>query len=310
MHIGNKLFPYPTLNNNPGLSDYVNSSTFEFKIKLSEDGSILEDSENIILKNACFELKNRELIQLFLQGKIKTALIVESSASIFRRSYDITHTPKDIVIAKSDLKDSVSVSSYIYAVEDILNFKNEDFLEDYIEYSFDIEKYDILAIDDGFKFNINIDSSEDDKLSSIFTIVKNESMTQQMSYESTSNKINIYLSEEHYNYYGSMKQLPQYNNIIFSMIVMPALVGSLYEIKLNINEYSEITDIIEQKKWFNSICIRYEKMTRNKLTKDELEEIDTFQLAQIVLNNATCNGIKEFESLLFEKNKEESEDDD
>lgn len=310
MRIGEKLFPYPILNNNLILSDYKETSFFELKIDRGINGEIIEDEKYFVLKNACFNIKNIELNNLYLQGKIKVALIIECPNAVYRKKYNLSHKPVDIKISKNNLNDLVYISAFMYATENIKDYKNEDFSEEYDDYTFEIEKYDILAVDDGIDFKVEKDKINDDKLTSIFSVVRKELLGTQMSYQSTSKKIEIYLSPEYYIRYDNMKHTSKYNNIIFSMIVIPALIGSLYEIKSNIMKYTDINDIVDQKKWFNSVCLRYEKVMNTKLDIEEFQEIDVINLAQIILNDATCNGIKEFHNIIFDSNMFGGEEDE
>ena len=57
-----------------------------------------------------------------------------------------------------------------YATKDFV-YSDDDFLDDYEGNSFNIEKYDILGIDDGFSVRINYDETKDKKVSSIFLVI-------------------------------------------------------------------------------------------------------------------------------------------
>lgn len=185
------------------------------------------------------------------------------------------------------------------ATEDIVAYTNDNFIEEYDDYTFDIEKYDILAIDDGFKFRIDIDSEEDNKLTSIFTIVKEDLNDQHMHYENGSNKIRIYLSPDYYDSYNSMKNSSNLNNIVFAILLIPTLAACLSEIKTSIDDVDDIEDIIEQKKWFKSVCLSFEKAKCSKLPLEDFREWNSLELAQLVLNNSTCNGLNDFSNMLF-----------
>lgn len=39
MHIGNRIFPYPVLNRNEALSDYVEDSVFKVEFDVDESGA-------------------------------------------------------------------------------------------------------------------------------------------------------------------------------------------------------------------------------------------------------------------------------
>ena len=152
MRVGRKLFPYPVINNSEKISSFKDS-TFSL---VYEDES---DEENLILKDAHLIIDDMNLISLISQGKVKGALIVECSATIYREKFDIGMKNRDIIIPLSELNDKVYISSFLYATENISNYKSENFLEDYEDYSFNIEKYDILAADDGFMKIIEYDKA-------------------------------------------------------------------------------------------------------------------------------------------------------
>lgn len=310
MRIGNRIFPYPTLNNNTQLSEYDENSSFELTLTTTEKGELIIEQEQVVLRDIHFILENDGLKELYYDNKLKCALIVECSSSLFRNVTHITDTPVDITFPICNLSEHVFVSAYLYASEDLENYKNDKFIEDYDNYKFDIEKYDILAIDDGFKFRIDIDPDKDNKVDSIFTIVKRDSNEQQMEYLSDTNKIIIYLSPEYYGYYESVKADSTLNNVIFAILLIPTLVACLNELKLNIDDDSDMEDVIEQKRWFKSICLSYEKATSSALTLEEFKESDTLKLAQIVLNNATCNGLGDFTNILINGTGGSSEDDE
>ena len=214
MRIGNRIFPYPTLNNNNQLSDYEEGTSFELKLSTTEKGELIIEHDHVVLRDIHFVLENDGLKELYYDNKIKCALIVECSSSLFRNVTQISDEPVDITFPIYDLSNDVYISAYLYATENLENYGNDDFKEDYAHYMFDIEKYDILAIDDGFKFRIDIDPDKDNKVDSIFTIVKRDSNEQQMEYLSDTNKIIIYLSPEFYGYYESVKADSTLNNEI------------------------------------------------------------------------------------------------
>ena len=164
MRKGKRLFPYPTINNSKVLTCYKNSV---YSLEYDD----LDDENNLLLKNVHIKIDNNQIVELISNGKAKVGLIVECSATIYRRIIEIGLEPKDISIPLSELRDKVEVSSFIYATED-QQYTNDDFLEDYSGYTFNIEKYEILAIDDGFTTKVEYDEKEDRKVSSIFSIIK------------------------------------------------------------------------------------------------------------------------------------------
>ena len=84
MHIGNRIFPYPVLNRNEELSDYVKDSTFKVEFDVDENGAPIVQNGEVVFKNLHYTITDASLITLLEQGKLKGAFIVECSASVYR----------------------------------------------------------------------------------------------------------------------------------------------------------------------------------------------------------------------------------
>lgn len=295
MRIGKKLFPYPTINNSKNASSFQNSS---FALVYDD----IEDKENLILKDAHIELDNETLIELFSQGKIAAAVIVECSSTIFRKSYNITRTASDIIIPINSLRDKVVISCFLYAKEEFSYISN-DFLEDYQGYTFNIEKYDILGIDDGFTTKIEYDESKDKKVSSIFSIIKDESLTDNiMKIIPTAKKIVIHLPEEQFGYYENMKNNDNYQEIFFSILTIPALISCLQNIQDQMI-YNEVTfdDIHLDYSWFSSIEYAYKKQLNEELDENKFKKLNVVELSQRLMNFASTTAISDLFRQEFSK---------
>lgn len=311
MHIGNRIFPYPVLNRNDALSDYVATSVFNLKFDIDESGSPIIQNGNVVFKNLHYILTDATLADLVAQGKLKGAFIVECSASVYRSQFDITDVPTDLAVSAHEINGNVAVSCYLYAAEDIVGFKSEGFISEYSGYAFDIDKFDILAVDDGFKFKIELDPAEDDKVASIFTVVKKDNAGDIMSCSYNDKKIVIHLPEAYYGCYDNIKSKKECNNIAFAILAIPALVYCME--KLLTEGYHSIDDILEEYSWFNAICASYKKLTGTALEFDEFTNISKLELAQMVMNSGSCNGLRDFDNMLLgglNKTDEDGENDE
>lgn len=296
MQLGNRVFPYPVLNKNDNLSDYKESSTFMVSFDTNEDGSPYVVDGKVIFKNLHYTITDDSLKELIEEEKLKGAFIVECSASVYRNKFDISQTPYDLPVSVHELNGNVVTSCYIYATEDITGFKSDGFIDDYKNYTFDIDKFDILAADDGYKFKIDLDPTEDDKVSSIFTVIPLETNESIMKYENGDRNITIELPREYFNSYDIIKRKKEYNNIAFSMIAIPVLSNCISEI--NTYEWEDIDSICDEHKWFNAVRISYKRKKGTELILENFYEMNSLELAQLVLNNASCNGLKDFENML------------
>lgn len=308
MHIGNRIFPYPVLNKNEELSDYISGTLFNVKFDVDASGAPIIENGQVVFKNLHYTINDKTLTGLIEQGEIKGAFIVECSASVYRSMFDITMIPNDLCIPAHDVNGNVVVSCYLYATRDISNFKSEGFIPAYIDYSFEIDQFDILAVDDGFKFKIQQDPKQDDKVASIFTVVKKEGINEVMSYANKDKNIVIYLPTNYYDCYDNIKTKRECNNIAFSILAIPVLAACLEEVY---NNFDSIEDIIEEHPWFNAVCISYKKKTGNELIYEDFENMNKLELAQMVLNSASCNALKDFDNMLLGgMNNTEEEGDD
>lgn len=296
MHIGNRIFPYPVLNRNEALSDYAAESTFKLEFEVDENGAPIVKNGEVIFKNLHFALADTTLTELLERGKLRGAFIVECSASVYRGRFDISPTPYDLHVSAHEINGNVVASCYLYATEEIAGFKSTGFVADYAGYSFDIDKFDILAVDDGFKFKIELDPTEDDKVASIFTVVKKEDTGDIMTYDYDDKKIIVRLPSKYYNCYDNIKTKREYNNIAFAMLAIPVLAGCLEDV---CSRYYSLEEILDDNSWFNAVCISYKRVTGNALTFEDFENLNKLELAQTVMNSGSCNGLKDFDNMLL-----------
>lgn len=299
MQLGNRIFPYPVLNRDTSLSEFLSDISFKLVMDLGSDGQIPMTREKLLLNNIHFQLNDKNLLSLFEKGKLKCFLVVESSSSVYRQRFELKETPVNYEISLKDLKDDVIMSAYCIATCDIPNYCSENFNDEYKNYQFQIEKYDIVAADDGIRFSLERDLKEDNKVSSIFVIVKNEELKDVISYDMKNTKIHIYLPSEQHDFYSSLKSSSEWNDIFFSIMAVPVLSACLTELKsIHNNENYSLVDLAEIFRWFKSVLNSYKKETKKDLTEDEFERLQPLELAQKVINYSTVRSISKFYNLV------------
>lgn len=286
MQIGNKLFPYPTINNNI-LKSCFKDTIYEFKYEDKNDG------QNYILDNSYIDINNEYIKKLISEGYIGAGLIIECPTTVFRKMYELTLEPQTIKINIGDLRDKVVISCYLYAKKNISDYKDNDFLEDYQGYSFEIEKNDIIAIDDGFTTIIDYDESIDKKVSSIFQVIRSNAI-ETMTIEMKTRKIVISLPENEFVYYDTLRKNDNFQNIFFTMLAIPALTYCLKEFQDNILLGQYDLDVVEMNyTWFISVKNSYKNQYGIELNEEIFKNLNVSILAQKLLNNGTLNGIKD-----------------
>lgn len=302
MRIGKRLFPYPILNSEKLYSQFENSA-----FSLQYDEEISEDNQYYLLNNLKCNLTDKNLIDLISAGKAEISVIVECPSTMIRQRYIIPLTSVTIKIPLTDLNGKVNVSAFVAAKEDIHDYKSEDFIDDYEHYSFEIEKHDILAADDGYINNIDFNDQDDDKHSSIFIVIKDTSIkdsTMQIDYDS--DKIQISLPESEWNMYDKTKRIEQYKNLYFSIIAVPALSYSLSKLQQN----DPTVDLLKMDyRWFNSFAEAYKNLYGEELTDDEFAKMNTNFVAQKILGTPVVPAIEKiFEFTIGMKGDEDDGD--
>ena len=156
MQIKNKIFPYPILNNDQRISNFL-GKTFELLFNM------VEKEQEIELQDIHFETSSECLINLHKEKKIKVVVIVECSNTVYRRYFEIgCDKGRDLILYKADLDETVYLSMFAYAVEDF-EFISDEIEEDYKKSDgiYIIEKYDIIAANDGYNFRVIHQANEE-----------------------------------------------------------------------------------------------------------------------------------------------------
>ena len=270
MEIKYKLYPYPVLWDKN--DDYKKPSKFSVEVDPKED------FKNIKLK-INFLLKDKEIEKLIKENKAEYVVHIEGTSTYFREIISTKETEIKYVLKDRDILGRLQVNFFILAKQDIKDYRNDNFNEDYSSETFNLKKGNIIAIADGYRFDIEKNDDELGKISSIFSICKKETveqtgMTIDMGYE----KIRIGLNITDYVNYSQLSQNPNKVDSVNSVIIFPALIYIFEQLKKDFNE----TDYTEYK-WFRALENIFKK-NGEELNKGLLENEISIDLAQRVLN--------------------------
>lgn len=300
MRIGNRLFPYPMLNNAKLYSQYKDSS-FEL---IYEEERINDD---YVLKNIRCKLNNPSLINLIKEGKAQIYCVVECPEAMYRKNFILSLENSTIKIPLRELNNKVSVSAFLVATEEINDYYSDDFLDDYENYHFDIEKYDVLALDEGFVNNISFNSEEDSKKTSIFLVIKDKNIKDElMKIEYDNSKIIILLPEEQWNEYEKTKRIKKLESLYFSLMAIPSLAYALS--LLQAKAESGVDMLRLDYKWFNSFATQYNKIHGAELTDEEFSKLNTNVEVQKLMNAPVTKAIDDIFDLTMGNFGDEYED--
>ena len=303
MQVKGRIFPYPVLNHNPAFSAFKGQS---FDLKFEPE----ENEASLVLKGLVFSTESKTINELFYEGKIGVCLVVECPLTVYRKSFQLSSKPKDIILYKSDFSEEVCVSLFAYAKE-AFEFASEEFDEDYSGIRFPIEKYDIIAACDGFRVTFAHDEGADNFTKSIFSIIPNpDNPDGPYSIDLSMNprKITLVLSKKDFGNYQLINAVPNYREVFFCMLLIPSLQEALNVCLNEIqNEGKTIDDVWEAHPWFRSITKSYKRHYGKEITEEDLKPGESSQLAQVLLGKPFGMAM---EKLLDNVNHTEEEDDE
>ena len=299
MQVKGKIFPYPANNHNNAFYNY-NDKIFQIVFVP------IEDEKSYILKDCRFESDSSLINELYSKGKIGIVLIVECSDTVYRKSFEVSKTGKDLALKKVDFTEKVDISMFAYAKESF-TMQSDEFEEDYKDIHFEIEKYDIVGANDGFNVRFRHEESEDNLVQSIFSVIPSDEL-EPGAYLVECNigrKIAITLSLEDHKNYKIIYTVPAYKEVFFNMILVPSLIEGLSLCRALLEDDSkDMDDVGNQYPWFRSIESAYKKLKGTELQIQDFKTMSPVSLAQELLGKPLGQALK---SLVDEINKQPSE---
>jgi len=263
MDIRYKLYPYPVLAEYS--DDYVNCS-FETVVDVEKEGYNLKI-------NFLASLDNDELLSLVSNDKANIVYHLECAQTGFRTVVKTKKLEDQKLFPDKNISGKLKICPFIVAAEDINNYVNSMFNDDYRGFKFQIEAGCVMAVGQQVNFDIEKDRNEFANAKSIFVITKDaDPNALDMSVEIERSKITIKLPETDYYRYQSMSQSNAVQDTLNSMIIIPSLVYVLNEISRRLPEDREID--FGDYNWYKSI----RKVLKNKFNKDlDIEAMEAYE---------------------------------
>ena len=265
----NKLFPYPVLweekddyKRNDTFSLIANYSTFPKKTELQ-----------IVV-----DLKNNQLLSL-VGSVIDVVCHIECPATKYRNSFILKIGDNVITIPSNELNGKVEIVAVLQSKCKIEKYRNEDFNDFYKDISFDIEPYSILAISSQYSIQIDKENDNLSNVSSIISVIPDSENKKAMTVSCENpNKIYIKLPSKSYSHYSAISKNESYNELIFSLLIVPALV-SVFDYLIKAEEF----DVFEDYRWFRGLSKKIKEVTKSELTIELLKKSDLLELSQRIL---------------------------
>ncbi len=267
MNITKRLYTYPVLSED---KDDYSSSVYNVELKHRMNGI-----QNLLLEFDIF-LDNEELRNLIHEGKAEYVIHIECSNTAFRTTLHSISEQNSIDIPVGRVYGKLEVVALIVLKCDIKAFTNSDWNEDYNEISFDLAKGSILGYKNLPTLDILKNYEELTSASSIFTVYKRLTTEEKpMDVNIDSSLVKIGLGVQEYEIYSRFCKKPQFQPILNSMIVFPALVYVFEELKQETGIESN-----QGKTWYISLDKAYEKRGVNFIDEIKDETKTSIQLAQ------------------------------
>lgn len=277
MELRHRLYPYPVLNSKT--DDYIDT-VFETNVDVKQENYSIRFYFSA-------RTNNLEINDLLKEKQALFVFHIECPDTCYRKVISFNEEYKEFAIEDKYINGKVQVCSFIVANEDIINYTNLKFNEDYAGYGFDIDNGSILAV--GEQVNFDIEKERDDLANtpSIFSIIRNaDNSAKEMVIEMFgTNKIIIKLPTEMYYNYKSIKSETGYQPLLHSLIIIPALVYVFEEIRcFGEKEIYQIEDL----RWFKVITKTLKKLNYEI---DDINE-NSIKIAQQIINNPLNNAFR------------------
>ncbi|MCG6182297.1 hypothetical protein H1215_02365 [Anoxybacillus sp. LAT_38] len=295
MKVKQKYYPHPVLQK--GSDDFVDC---EFNV------SIEPKAEQ---NNYCFtvtaETTSKDMEELIKQERAYYSIHIECKNTRFRKIIKFTENNFSFRIPASNLDGKVELCSFIIAACDIDNYTDENFHPDYDGISFKVYKGDILAIGDEFSFSADKEIDPLIKVPSIFNIIRDDRRNAPpIDIDAGTDKVNIVLSKDNFEKYGILKSLQKdYNNLtalISSLLIIPAIVMLLENIKVRLESTDDVETLIEEleetHRWFRVLKSKLEDLGINIKEPNAFTE-STLTIAQKLVGDPLTQGLKFFDEI-------------
>ncbi len=266
--ISNVNFSYPVLCDFN--DDYVDSY-----FDGGSAGTLVKQNKKAII-GTLVSTNNNELIDLINQGKANVIVKLYCPSTKFRNIYNIGLGSNRIVVDYKNINIKVLLETYIVAAENILNYNNHNFNNDYLGSTFNIEKGSILAIGKSEYIELEKDPNDLSDVKSVIKIISSDSDSSAMYTEFDSDYLKIYLNKKEFDLYRSYSEfeLPLVN----SMIIIPGIMDALDQAAQSDDEE------IYNKRWFKALSKKAESLKNINLDFAYIKNNGSFTLVQELLD--------------------------
>lgn len=275
------VFPYPVLSKE---TDDFSSGLFSMEVEEKER------NDSFVKLLCTYTIENDDIEELLKNNKANIAMLLEGQSSSYRKLvvFGFDEREKEIVIEAKDVSRKVFVNSFILASEDLVDYTNTGFNQDYYGDDFKvplIEKGSLLAYDTPVDILMTFSNSETASLESIVRVAKNVDNDRMIVNCDESDAIKVELPGEAYDVYYSLSHSDKaLESILRTALILPALTYTIERIQSKTANY-------EGNHWYEDL---QEILESKGLTITE--EPDAMEIAQALLNNPVEKSLVSFKN--------------
>lgn len=217
-------------------------------------------------------LENEDIKKYIEEGKAEYTCEVTCAKTYLRQCYHSPFPAFNFELRRKDVIGEIFFRCYVTVKEDILDYHNSQFNEDYEDALFDMEPGDVLA---AFPLSSYTAHLKYDKLYSAgsFMVVLEDKNRSSVWFDPNGDKILVYLPTPMFEQFQSFANNKDFNELFHASIVFNALFKC-------ISEY----DPEKQKNCLWAAAIRYRINTEDALSGFNLEDkVQAYELAQALL---------------------------
>ncbi|MDQ0204123.1 hypothetical protein [Pectinatus haikarae] len=273
-------YPYPVLRNKP--ADYK-TCTFSAEIKKT-------DKTNGYSLDIVYKTDNNQIKELLDKRKITYALQIQCISTWYRK-LEISETSKQTLFLSSDMiHERVDMCPCIIALEDIADFKNDDFSEDFNGISFKLNKGEVAAIGERQKFDAVYESDIIKKGDPIVHFI-NDTNSSVMYCEWEYNTIQIHLPQSQYKQYTKIGWYESWKvPMLNAVYVVPAIVQGISMIYQD--EFNNGDRNLESYLWYKTLKVLIQKTAKDDDREYKKMLNDPIRTAQLLLNDNSSQALE------------------
>ena len=246
--------------------------------------------------NINYHINNDEIKSMIESNILAYASQIQCTATWYRNLMISDSDKQTIKLPAGEVHGKVEICPCIIVLKNVLSYENEDFSEDFKGISFSLNKGEVVAIGEKYKFNADYDNDIIKKGDSIVSFVE-DNETSVMYGDLNADIIQIHLPPKQFKQYVNIGKYDDYLKIplLNSIYVVPVIVQAIYEIEEG--ESDPDSSQFDQNAWYKTIRLLIRKAAKGDDNKFHTMLQEPVKTAEILLNDNSAHAIKSLSRL-------------